>query len=145
MPPSRERASASPALHGWRQRNGKWALALGVAGLVVVLVCIAMLRNSAVYADAVERARLHPQVAARLGTPIEPGFIPLGDIGMSMDGSGSAALRIPLRGSRGEAYLVAVAERRSGVWRYESLTLDDDDAFPLAAPGTSIGEPPAPQ
>ncbi|ATD66733.1 hypothetical protein CNR27_04130 [Luteimonas chenhongjianii] len=54
LPPSPEPASASPALRGWRQPNGKWALALGVASLVVVLVCIAMLpvrallRNSAV-------------------------------------------------------------------------------------------------
>ncbi|RPD83854.1 hypothetical protein [Luteimonas sp. 100069] len=70
--------------------------------------------------------------------------MPLGDISISTDGGGSAALRIPLRGPRGEARLVAVAERRGGVWRYKSLTLDDDDAFPLAVPGTSIGEPPAP-
>lgn len=125
---------------------------MGVGSVVLVLACIAgfsvraWLRNSDVHVDAVTRARSNAQLVAQLGAPVEPGFMPMGNISISTGGGGSADLRIPLRGPRGKGRLIAVAEREAGRWHYESLTFesaDAGDALRLAEPGAPIGMRPA--
>ena len=140
-------AVAPPPARGWWQRNWKWALALGVLGVILGLVCVAvyavraLLQNSDVHADAVERARVHPQVIAALGEPVEPGFMPLGNISITTGGGGRADLRIPLRGSRSDGRLLAIAKRRGGRWHYDTLTFEtagQGEARPLVEPGTPV-------
>ena len=132
---------------GWWQRNWKWALALGVPGVILGLVCVAvyavraLLQNSDVHADAVARARVHPQVTAALGEPVDPGFMPMGHVSISTGGGGDADLRIPLRGSRSEGRLLVVAERRGGRWHYDTLMFEaaaQGEGRPLVEAGTPV-------
>lgn len=148
-------APAPPPPRGWWQRNWKWMLTLGVLGAILGVICVAVfwvravLHNSDVYADAVARARVEPQVVAMLGEPVGPGFLPLGNISISTGGGGRADLRIPLQGGQSEGRLLAVAERRDGRWRYETLTFEADgmdDDLVLVEPGTPVDpRPPARQ
>lgn len=155
-PPLPLRPAPAPVRRrGWWQRNWKWVLALVVLGAILGVICVAVfsvraiLHNSDVYADAVARARVEPQVVAVLGEPVDPGFLPLGNISVSTGGGGRADLRTPLRGGHSEGRLLAVAERRDGRWRYEMLTFEADgmdDGLALVEPGTPVDpRPPARQ
>lgn len=113
----------------WWQRNWKWVLVaallaslLLLAGLVFAILTFAsgMLRSSEPYRLALDRARAHPAVAAALGTPIEPGWLPQGSIKIE-NRSGEADLGIAIRGPRGEGIIDVVASRRAGEWRYELM------------------------
>lgn len=114
---------------------------------VVVLTCVALvaafvaivlfavrgsMARSDVYADALARARAHPELVEIIGTPIEPGLMPMGSISTSSDngGEGRADLVIGIEGPRGEGRLVASADRRLGAWTWESLLYVPGDNDP---------------
>ena len=113
----------------WWQRNWKWALlaaalslVLLIAGLVFVIVKLAggMMRSAEPYRLAVDRAQAHPDVIAALGTPIEPGWMPSGNIKIE-NRSGTADLGITLKGPRGEAMIDVLATRRATQWHYSMM------------------------
>ncbi|MDR6990561.1 cytochrome c oxidase assembly factor Coa1 family protein [Luteimonas sp. 3794] len=134
-------ASVPPPPRGWWQRNWKWALPVtGLTFVALVVACIAIvlfavrgsITHSDVYADALARARTHPQLVATLGTPIEPGLMPMGSISTSSDngGEGRADLVIGIEGPLGEGRLIAAADRRLGAWTWESLLYVPGDNDP---------------
>lgn len=154
LPPEPVASHAAP--RGWWQRNWKWAAPLMVitafallAGAVgaLVLGVRGSLLASDVYADAVARARHHPEVAAALGDPISEGFMPSGSISKRTTGGGSgeAELMIELSGPNGSGMVNADAHRVHGRWVYRRLVFigPDQEIVALAQDGDSLGAPPA--
>ena len=119
----------------WLQRNTKWivlgaiVLSLTLLGLflaAILMIVAGAMRSSDVYKESLARAQASPQVAALVGTPVEPGFFTSGTINVE-NRSGDADLHIPLHGPKGEATLDVVARKRDGVWVYESMRVGEID------------------
>lgn len=126
----------APVERSWLQRNAKWlvlgAITLGLLMLAAFVLAILFvvstaMRSSDVYRIALERAQASPEVAAQLGTPVEPGFFTGGSIKIE-NSTGEADLNIPLSGPRGEATLNVVASKRAGVWHFERMHVQAADA-----------------
>lgn len=116
---------------GSRSSPLKW-LALGCLVLVLLLGgCVAgcgallfsLIKNVEPYQHGVELAQRDPRVTAALGTPVEPGFFPMGKVETGPD-SGSAELAIPLSGPQGEGTLIVVATKSGSEWSYRTLRLE---------------------
>jgi TonB family protein len=147
---------------------GKWLLGLaivGVIGLAVVGFGIyygyrsleAKLKTSEAYTIAVAALKSDPEVADRLGTIKETGF-PLGDFHENTDGSGAAAYKMSVVGTKSTGDYTVVMARRQRKWRLVTgkVTLPDghviniksaDDVFgdnPDVNDNTDVPPPPAP-
>jgi len=95
----------------------------------LVLAVFAWMKSSTVSQEAIHRARLHPEVARRLGEPIETGWWLSGNL--SLEGSsGEARLTIPLHGPLGSAYLRLDAEMSAGAWSFKVLEVEMKPAGP---------------
>jgi hypothetical protein len=120
--------NATPAPpRSWRQRNRKWVvpaggfsiLALFFAGSIVFFV-LTLMRHTDVFREAVARAEANPQVRAELGEPIREGWWVSGHV-RTTGSSGNAALAIPLKGSKRDGTVYAVAHKSAGRWTYDTL------------------------
>jgi hypothetical protein len=127
--------SSPPRPAGWMQRNWKWAvpvMAICATTIVAALIVAAlfgvrsMMHSSEPYQVALREAQADSRLVERLGTPIEPGFMPMGEISTSGAG-GEASLQIALSGPRGEATLYVEARREAGQWRYRTLQVEFAD------------------
>ncbi len=104
------------------------AILLVIAFVAAVggLAFLGMSQNDA-YQQAVEHARLSPEVIAVLGEPIEAGLFTSGSVNVSGP-SGSAELAIPVSGPEGSGTLYVVAEKSAGEWRFTTLELEVEGA-----------------
>jgi Cytochrome oxidase complex assembly protein 1 len=112
-----------------RQRNWKWGVPAGcltivalvaVLGGAIVLFVFTMFRHTDVFREAIARAEANPQVRAELGEPIHEGWWVMGQVRITGP-SGRAALSIPLKGSRKDGTVYAVAHKSAGIWKYDTL------------------------
>jgi hypothetical protein len=99
-------------------------LVLGAA-LIVGIFAIVMgtIKSADAYKQAMAKAATHPDVIAKLGTPIEPGWIILGKISVSGP-AGEANLSIPISGPTGRGTLYVVGEKQAGAWNYSVLQIE---------------------
>ena len=115
----------------WWQRNWKWFVPVCFgsivlfAGFIVLIVTIVfgMLKSSDAYKDALAMARANPHVRDALGSPIEDGFLVMGNINVS-GSSGQADLSIPVYGPQGNGTIYVVASKSVGQWTFLRLTVD---------------------
>src|SRR4030095_16045329 len=77
-------------------------------------------RWTAVCRDAIERAKASPEVSAELGEPVREGWWVSGNV-ETTGPSGTADIFIPLKGSRKDGPLYAVAHKSAGRWSYDTL------------------------
>ncbi len=116
----------------WWKRNWKWVVPVGC--LTPVLMCggffvlifslvFGLLKSSDAYTDSLAAARSSTQLQAALGTPIEPGFLVMGDIEVS-GSEGFADITYNIFGPNGEATMFVVAYRSAGQWTYETLVAE---------------------
>ncbi len=117
---------AVPALAG----AAALRVALSIAGVLLALRSVIV--ASAVYQDALDRARADARVVAHLDDAIAPRVLPVGAIETNSAGGGSgrAAFVIRLEGSTGAGMLHVEAHRWTGSWICRELTFVAD-----AAPG----------
>lgn len=80
------------------------------------------LRGSDAGNIALAKARVHPEVVAALGTPIEEGYFVSGSEGNTGE-RGSANLQIPVSGPKGSGTLYVVATMSDGEWHFSKLHL----------------------
>src|SRR3954466_5705250 len=113
----------------WWQRNWKWFVPTGCVAilalfaafvLAIVVFVFSVIRQTDVFKDALERAKANPQVQAELGEPIREGWWLSGQVNTT-GSSGNADISIPLKGSRKNGTLYAVAHKSAGEWTYERL------------------------
>lgn len=115
----------------WWQRNWKWFVpaCLGsvvlFAGFIVLIVAIVfgMMKSSDAYKQALAEARINPYVQEALGSPIEEGFLIMGNINVN-GSSGHADLAIPVSGPAGEGTIYVVASKSAGQWTILRLVVD---------------------
>ena len=124
-----------PPPQGWWSKNWKWFVpTLGCVGCVLPLVlfggCIAAIftgvtgavKSSAVYTQALDKAKSHPAVIAQLGQPIEQKGLIQGSINNS-NGVVDANIRVPIAGSKGTGTLHAVGTARGNAVDFSTLTV----------------------
>lgn len=118
----------------WFQRNWKWVVPVGCGSLMalfalsiflLVFFVFSVIRNTDVFRTALERAKSSPEVRAELGDPIEEGWYVGGQVNVSGP-SGHADISIPLKGSKNDGTLYAVASKSAGEWTYERLEVAVD-------------------
>ncbi len=96
--------------------------------LIIILIVIALssarsaLRSSEVHEQAMAALQANPQAVSLLGEPVEVGKAVNGEINVN-NGSGSAALSIPVSGSVSDGDLNTTGVRTSGQWSLTSLEL----------------------
>jgi hypothetical protein len=115
--------TATPApSRSWWQRNWKWVIPAGCLSILALFAVFVftLMRHTDVFREAVARAEANPQVRAELGEPIREGWWVSGHVRTS-GSSGNAALAIPLKGSRKDGTVYAVAHKSAGRWRYDTL------------------------
>lgn len=119
---------------GWWSRNWKWAVPLGGATLLALMLAFValllmlvfgMLRGTEPYQHAVAQAKASMALRQALGEPIEEGFFVSGNFN-SNNASGDASFSIPLSGPHGAATLYVEASKSAGVWSYSVLLVRMD-------------------
>jgi hypothetical protein len=88
------------------------ALLLGVVFIVV--------GESDISKMAFAAAQASPVVRQQIGEPVKRGFFTSGNIQISGP-TGQADIAIPIKGPKGEATVYAVARKRGGLWKFETL------------------------
>lgn len=153
-----------PPRKNWFNRNWWWFLPL-VIGLPlllivsfiggIILLVFTMITSSQPYQDAVSMARQNTQVQQILGTPIEEGWLVMGNIetsGLGANSSGMADLSIPIYGPASEGSLYVYATKQAGQWTMHEVTLhygpngynqlDLINPQPVAAPASPLPKSP---
>jgi TonB family protein len=146
-------AAARPPLRGSQMAQpprkssgcGKVLLILGVLGLVVLVgVGIAgyygyrfaegKLKSSEAYTVAINALKENPEVARKLGDVKETGF-PLGNFQENADGTGMAAYKVSVTGTKTNGDYVVVMRRQASKWSLLSgkLTLANGDVINVKA------------
>jgi TonB family protein len=133
---------------------GKWLLGLaivGALGLAVVGFGIyygyrsleAKLKTSEAYTIAIAALKSDPEVADRLGPIKETGF-PLGDFHENTDGTGAAAYKMSVVGTKSTAAYSVVMTRRQRQWRLVTgkVTLPDGHVINLKSTDEVFGDNP---
>lgn len=124
------------AQKNWWGRNWKWFVPVGclsvlvlVAGFLALIVSIVfgVIRSSDVYQEALHRARQSPSVQAELGSPVEAGFLVMGEI-KTQNTTGTARIEIPISGPKGSGTITAHAEKSANRWRYSLLEVGFKDS-----------------
>jgi hypothetical protein len=121
--------SPQPMQKSWLDRNAGWKIPLGC--LLVVLLIVGFIglifsivstsfHKSYVFQEAVARAERNPEVAEKIGTPLRPSWMPMGQINVN-GSSGNANMTIPVTGPRGKGTIHLEAQKVSGVWRFRIL------------------------
>ncbi len=124
----------------WFGRNWKWAVpSLGCLTIIIVIIALAatmvtkvtgLFKDSAPYAVGMETLLKNELVIEKLGEPIEAKGMFQGNIVYSND-DGSADIKIPVKGPKGEATLLVIAEMKNDVWTYQTMevTFNDSDVI----------------
>jgi hypothetical protein len=121
--------AAPPPPRNWWQRNWKWFVPVGCGSLIalfalsifaLVFFVFSVIRQTDVFRTALEQAKASPEVRAELGEPIKEGWYVGGNVEVSGP-SGDADISIPLKGSKKDGTLYAVAYKQAGEWTYERL------------------------
>jgi hypothetical protein len=125
--PGSQDSSNQPRQRNWFERNWKWVVPVGCAGLAVLFAAFfasififvfASMRQSWAFSEGLELARTNEEVIEALGEPIEARWFVFGTINRSGDG-GHADISVPIRGPRGSATLYVIARREAGEWHLE--------------------------
>ena len=116
----------------WWGRNWKWCVpgcCLGSvlffvgAFVLMIFLIMGMVKSAEPVAEALDRAKQHPQVQAAIGSPIKEGFTISCNI-KTGGSSGTADMSIPVSGPKGKATIYAIAEKSAGAWSFSSLTVE---------------------
>lgn len=114
-----------------------WILGCGCVGILLIIGGIvafvtmgvggvgAALKNNAPYKDSIAAVQSHPAAIEALGEPIEPGWIPSGNISVEND-TGKVDFSIGVSGPKGEGTIKVIGTKANGVWTYQTWHLKVD-------------------
>jgi len=116
--PSKERGRKT----GWFTRAWTGAAQVAVLALVRGLLGLVFgaFRRSEVYAEAIARATVDPEVRRELGEPVRAGWWVSGHLSVSGP-SGEARFTAPLYGPEGRGALSVRARKLQGRWTFDVL------------------------
>jgi hypothetical protein len=119
----------------WWRRNWTWIVPVAALGVLaafaacvgtIVLAVFALFKSSDVYVEAVRRAESSAAVVRELAEPVRAGWWVTGRFEVTPS-AGSAAFATPVYGPRSRAVLHAVAWKRDGRWRFDTLEIAFED------------------
>ncbi len=121
----------------WFGRNWKWAVpSIGCLSVIIVFILLftamvgkvtGMFKDSVPYEVGMENLLKNELVIEKLGEPIEPNGMFQGNINYEND-NGTADLKIPVTGPKGEADLLILAEKTGDVWTYQEMKVTFEDS-----------------
>ncbi len=121
----------------WFGRNWKWAVpTMGCLTIIVGIVFLFsamvykvtdMFKDSEPYSVGMEILKNNELVIENLGEPIETNGMFQGNINYVND-DGTADLKIPVKGPKGEATLLIIAEMKDDVWTYQTMKVSFEDS-----------------
>lgn len=92
------------------------------------------IKSNAPYNDSIAAVQSHPAALDALGSPIDPGFFPNGNISIN-NGEGTVDFTIPVSGPKGKGTVRVVGTKPAGstMWIYDTwqLEIDGRDPIPL--------------
>ena len=132
-PPTPPLPGLPPALQPDQKKKTHWVLWGGCGCLGIVLIgalfsglmffgVSKIMKSTGPYETAFKGAAESPLVQAALGTPIEAGLMPMGNVVTSFD-SGSANLTISISGPKGAGTIHFRATRSKGEWHTHEHTV----------------------
>jgi hypothetical protein len=151
MTPSTSYPLSSPVSRKtWLDHHAGWKIPLGCLLVVVLLAAFVAsiftivsysFHKSDVFREAIARAERCRQVTNRIGTPLQPGWLPQGQIQVS-GSTGTAQMAIPVTGPRGKATINLDARKVAGSWQFQTLQVqfEDSSSVNLLAPDSGTGE-----
>ena len=128
-PPIMPSPGIPPQRPSWWSRNWKWFVPAGCLTIIllfvafvggIVMLIFGSMKQADVYKQAIERAQADPQVVQKLGSPIEPGMFPSGNINVSGP-SGEAKMSIPVHGPKAKGTIYLEATKGAGKWNFSLL------------------------
>ena len=81
-----------------------------------------VLKNNDPYKDSIAAVQTNPAAIEALGEPIEPGFMPTGNINVVNDG-GEVQFSISVSGPKGSGVITVNGTKAGGVWNYDTWHL----------------------
>jgi len=125
----------------WFSRNKKWSLpAFGCLSIIVAAIVAfillfgametkitEMFKDSEPYTIGMETLQNNEEAIEKLGKPIEPNGTFQGNINYE-DDNGTADLKIPIKGPKGEATLLIIGEKSGETWTYETMNVTFTDS-----------------
>jgi hypothetical protein len=134
-PPMNMPPAAMPSSRAsWWSRNWKWFVPAGCLTIILLFVAFVgglvmlvsgSMKQADVYKQAFARAQSDPAVAQKLGSPIEPGMFPSGNINVNGP-SGEARMQIPIHGPKGKGTIYVEATKSAGKWSYSVMQVAVD-------------------
>ncbi len=122
----------------WFGRNWKWAVpSVGCLTIIVVFVLLftamvskvtGMFQDSVPYEIGMESLLKNEIVIKKLGEPIEPNGMFQGNINYEND-NGTADLKIPVKGPKGKATLLIIAEKNGDNWTYQTMKVSFENSI----------------
>jgi hypothetical protein len=129
VPPPPYPLVPGPVTRSWLDRHARWKIPLGCL-IVILLFCafVAVIftvldisfRNSIVYKEALARAGRSPEVASRIGEPLQAGRVLQGQLNVT-GSTGTANMKIPITGPRGKATILLDTRKADGAWVFRTL------------------------
>lgn len=121
----------------WFGRNWKWAIpSIGCLTIIIAFALLFgtmvtkvtdMFQDSVPYTVAMESMQQNTLVIEQLGEPIEPDGMFQGNINYE-NNNGTADLKIPVKGPKGEATLLVIAKKKNDVWTYQTMKVSFEDS-----------------
>ncbi len=90
---------------------------------VIVSAVFGLLRSTWAYSEGIELARHNKTVVAKLGEPIEPGWLVSGSVQINGP-AGTAQLAIPLSGPQNSGTLYVVAHKIADQWQWDRAEVE---------------------
>ncbi len=96
-----------------------------IIGIVGFTMAGKLLKNNAPYTDSIAAVQSNPAAIKALGEPIEPGWIPSGNISVE-NNTGKVDFSIGVSGPDGSGTIKVVGTKADGVWTYQTWHLKVD-------------------
>jgi len=120
----------------WFGRNWKWAVpSIGCLSLIIITVIFAstmvmkltgLFKDSEPYQTGMETLTKNELVIEILGEPIETNGNIEGKVSYNNE-DGNVDLKVPVKGPKGEATLIVIAEKKDGEWVYHIMEVSIND------------------
>ncbi|SEC27343.1 Cytochrome oxidase complex assembly protein 1 [Tenacibaculum sp. MAR_2009_124] len=117
----------------WFSRNWLWFIPVsGCLGIILLFIfgigaaifgVSNMINNATPVEYALEQANSNNKVLSALGNPIEKDGFPNGNISLH-NNDGKVDFSIPIKGSKGEGFLIVRGIKTDGEWAFEDLYVE---------------------
>ena len=105
-----------------------------ISGALMVVGIGKALKSNDPYKDSIAAVQSNPAAIEALGEPIEPGFMPTGNINVVND-NGEVDFSISVSGPKGAGTITVSGTKAGGVWSYETWHLKvegQENVIPLS-------------